>query len=640
MCGILGEFGKSILDRTEFYKLNNLSKKRGPDMDGYWTDNSVCQLGFNRLSILDLSDKGNQPMVSQNGEWVMIMNGEVYNFPEIRKMLGKSKTDFISQTDTEVVLAAFEAWGIEKTLEIINGIFAIALYERDNNQIHLIRDFAGVKPLYFGIMNNCLVFASQYDQIFYHPIFKNNLIPNKESLTDFVRMGYIPAPNAFFNNTFQVRPGEIVTINQKMDINKKNYYSFPEPTSEYKETNFEAVEKLDYILSEVVRSQLVSDVSVGAFLSGGIDSPLICNYINKQSPQLETFTIGTVDLEYDETTAALGYADFLNVKNHLYTYTDRDLVRDINDHFKAYSEPFGNYSSLPSFQVCKNAKSKFTVVLGGDGGDEIFWGYPRFNWFTSHRYWFNINKTLRILFSSIIRKLGASVSYGIYANSIQEWVLGHHSQINYEILEKILPENKNSNDLLNLYDCTIELKDRKEILHWLRENEFYGHLQRVLLKIDRASMYHGLEVRVPFVDKKILEFSAIIEPELASRHQEPKYMLKQLMKKKYPLDIIQMNKKGFSFNLGNSLKTILKDEVKDLLLGRDPYPHNTFNRKELNNEPLQKFSIVSDPNKKSESPQKAAKNYSPTTKRELPQKAAKNYGPVTIRYDKGAHHLF
>jgi len=582
MCGIFGEFGYSLLNKNQFNSLNALSWSRGPDMSGYWSDHNNIQLGFNRLAILDPSEKGNQPMISQNGKWVIIMNGEVYNFPEIRNKLGKTKADFTSQTDTEVVLAAFETWGIEKTLEIVNGIFAIALYDRSNKKIHLIRDFAGVKPLYFGIMNNCTVFASQYDQIFNHPAFKENLIPKQESLTDFVRMGYIPAPNAFFNNTWQVRPGEIVTINQKMDINKEIYYSFPEPSSEYNETDSQAIEKLDFILSEVVRSQLISDVPIGAFLSGGIDSPLICNYIHQESPQLETFTIGSSDPEYDESNTAKDYSDSLGVTNHLYIYSNEDLVNDLDNHFKAYSEPFGDYSSLPSFQVCKNAKSKFTVVLGGDGGDEIFWGYPRFQRFTSHRSWFNFNIPSRMLLASICRKLGVNVSYGISANSVQEWALGHHSHNNFDILDKILPDNSNSNELLKIYDDTIKLKGRKDILHWLRRNEFYGHLQCVLLKMDRASMYHGLEVRVPFLDRKVLDFSSRIKPELASKHQISKYMLKKLMSNKYPNTIIQQEKKGFSFNLEHSLKTVLKDEVMALLVDRDPYPSNTFNREGLN----------------------------------------------------------
>ena len=367
MCGLFGEFSHSLLNKNQFLTLNALSQNRGPDMSGYWSDNYYCQLGFNRLSIIDVSKNGSQPMISQNGNWAIVMNGEIYNYPEIRKKLGKTTADFKSQTDTEVILAAFENWGIKKTLNIINGMYAIALYEKDNNRIHLIRDFAGVKPLYFGLMNNRVVFASQYDQIFKHPSIKENLIPKKESLTDFIRMGYIPAPNAFFKNTWQVQPGEIVTINKQMDVKKEIYYSFPQSISEYKETDNHAIEKLDCILSDVVKSQLVSDVSIGALLSGGIDSPLICNYIHKEAPELEAFSIGSYDSGYDESGAATNYSNFLGIKNHLYTYTDRDLVRDINDHFKAYSEPFGNYSSLPSFQVCKNAKSKFTVVLGGDG---------------------------------------------------------------------------------------------------------------------------------------------------------------------------------------------------------------------------------------------------------------------------------
>tara|TARA_B100001250_G_C19817562_1_gene799599 strand:+ start:12329 stop:14167 length:1839 start_codon:yes stop_codon:yes gene_type:complete len=580
MCGIFGEFSNTLIDREHFLKLNSLSRNRGPDMEGYWSDNTLCQLGFNRLSIIDLSRDGNQPMISSNKKWVMVMNGEVYNFQDIIEKLGKTNKDFKSSTDTEVVLAAFEIWGISKTLKNINGIYSIALYDIYNREIHLIRDIAGVKPLYYGLMNNCLVFASQYDQIFNHPNFKKQLIVKDSSLADFIRMGYITAPNAFFKHTWQVNPGEIVTINREMGIKKIQYYSYSEFQNIYKETDQKSIIKLDSILSKVVKNQLISDVPIGALLSGGIDSPLICNYISKENQNLEVFTIGSKDIQFDESKAALEYAKYLGAKTNLYNYSNKDIYRDLNNHFRAYSEPFGDYSSLLSFQVCKNVKSKFNVVLGGDGGDELFWGYPRFDRFISHRNWFKIPS--RNLLAAIIRKLGFQISYGISSKSIQEWAFIHHSQNNMEIINKILPGKVNSQDLIKIYNDKNKLQDRKEILFWLRKNEFYGHMQRVLLKMDRASMYHGLEYRVPFLDRKVLEFSKNIEPELSYKHRSPKYMLKDLMKKKYPQKIIQNEKKGFSFNLDYSLRNILKDEVMSLLVDQDPYPYNTFDRIELN----------------------------------------------------------
>jgi len=583
MCGIFGEFGHSLLNKETFLNINSLSKKRGPDMSGYWSDNNICQLGFNRLSILDLTKKGNQPMVSSNENWVMVMNGEVYNYPEIREKLGKSKGYYSSRTDSEVVLSAFEIWGVSKTLKNLNGIFAIGLYDKQNSRIHLIRDFAGVKPLYFGIYNNTLVFASQYDQIFTHPEIKKKLTPNHHSLTDFVRLGYIPSPNAFFKGTGQVDPGQVISFDRDCNITKYTYYYYTQSGVQYKETNNCAIKKLDKTLFGAVSRQLGSDVPVGSFLSGGIDSPLICNYINENNPDYETFTIGTLDADFDESSAAIDYANYLGVKNNLYQYTDAMLIKDLNNHFKAYSEPFGDYSSLPSYHVCKMAKTKFKVVLSGDGGDELFWGYPRFLRFATHFHWFNMKLPYREYLAFIIRKMGMNLSYGLSAESIQDWVFTVQSHNNIDIINKLLPGNSNSDKVKELYGPSIPITNQIELLHWLRNNEFYGHLQRVLLKMDRASMYHGLEVRVPFLDRNVLDYSQSIEPELNRKHKIPKYMLKHIMKKKYPQHIVQENKMGFDFNLYNALNGVLKDEVLELLVARDPYPKNTFNRIEMNN---------------------------------------------------------
>ena len=228
------------------------------------------------------------------------------------------------------------------------------------------------------------------------------------------------------------------------------------------------------------------------------------------------------------------------------------------------------------------ASSQFSVLLGGDGGDEVFWGYPRFLQFSSHFNWFKLPLFSRLPLAYMMRRLGKQISYGISVKTIQEWVLAHHSQNNILTIEKLLPGFKSSVNVDNLYSIGESIKNKKDLLTWLRKNEFYGHLQRVLLKIDRASMYHGLEVRVPFLDKDVLNFMLEVQPELNIKHLEPKIILKSLMKEKYPKNIIQKEKKGFSFNLENSLKSILKEEVLALLVDQDPYPRNTFNRIELN----------------------------------------------------------
>ena len=582
MCGIFGEFGNSLIGKKKFMELNALSKRRGPDMSGYWSDQKNCQIGFNRLAVLDTSRNGNQPMVSRNGKWVMAMNGEVYNYKDIRKLLGESTTDFNSKTDTEIVLRAFEKWGTKKTISNLNGIFAIALYDLENKVLYLIRDFAGVKPLYYGLIEDKIVFSSQYDQLFEHPSFCSNLATNPESLADYLRFGYISAPNAFFKRTYQLEPGQIMTINKTFEPQKYTYYHFLKNETTIKETDPISVIKLDELLAESVSRQLMSDVSTGAFLSGGIDSPLICNYISREKSNIETFTIGSLNSEIDESQFAKKYAEYLEVINHVHYYTNETFSQQMDEHFKAYSEPFGGFSSLPSFQVCKMAKTYFTVVLGGDGGDELFWGYPRFKRFTSHLSWFLFNPTIRKYGAGIGRLLGNKISYGVQSSSLESWVMDHHSHNKGAVVNALLPDIKNSDEVLSLFSIPKEVKNKSELLIWLRKNEFYGHLQRILMKMDRASMYHSLEFRVPFLDKNILDFSLSIAPELSIKHSSPKYLLKQIIHDKYPSNIINKKKMGFSIDIDIIMKAELRDEICDLLISRDPFPLNMFNRAVLN----------------------------------------------------------
>jgi asparagine synthase (glutamine-hydrolysing) len=578
MCGIFGEFGRVLSSKNQFMQLNELSFRRGPDMSGYWTNDEMCQLGFNRLSILDLSTNGNQPMISNNGNLVMIMNGEIYNYLDIKKMLDCKPDTFMSQTDAEVLLTAFKEWGINKTLEIINGIFAIALFDINKKSLHLIRDFAGVKPLYFGIKEKTMVFASQYDQIFGHPLFKDSKVPNENNLYDFIQFGYIQAPNAFFKNTWQVEPGQVISFDKNLEIYKRTFYEFSTKENNINEMDKSTICDIDINLKNTVSNQLMSDVPVGSFLSGGIDSPLITYYAKQSNPQIQSYTIGSHNSIFDESDIAAKYADFLNIKNHQHSYSNKTLINDIDGHFKAYSEPFGDYSSLPSFQICKMAKDYFSVILSGDGGDEIFWGYPRFLKYSGHFSWFKFGSMAKKIGGGFARKIGYNISYGIHLQDMGQWVMDGQSYNSSEILKGLIPHSTNSDFIKRFYQFPKHIRNRYELLTWLRWNEYYGHLQRILLKMDRASMYHSIEVRVPFLDKNILDYALKIKPELSINHKSPKYLLKQLMSQKYPMYSINNKKRGFSIDIDNSLRTILKDEIYDLLLSRDPYPANTFNR--------------------------------------------------------------
>jgi asparagine synthase (glutamine-hydrolysing) len=583
MCGFFGEFSRPGMSSPKeiFCGLNNLATNRGPDHEGYWTNSTTCQLGFRRLSIIDLSNEGNQPMHSPNGLWSVVFNGEIYNYKELQAEMEIDKYQLHSTSDTEILVNAIQRWGVHKTAAKLNGMYAIAAYEHEADQLHLIRDFAGIKPLFYAINENRLIFGSQYDQIYSHPEFSKKEI-SPVGLSEYVRFGYNPAPNCIFKNTYQLNPGEIITIDSSFGVRKDFYYQIGPGANLQDETSGGALSGFHQVFSNVVNRQLVSDVEIGTFLSGGIDSPLVTAHAASFRKNLKTFTIGFEDKNYNESEIAMEYAQSLKVQNSCTRYTPQLLYSQLDNHFKAFKEPFGDYSSLPSYQLSKDAKKNFTVVLTGDGGDELFWGYPRMLRMVQHRRWFGMPMPVRRLLAKMFREGGRSISYGIHYNSIGKWVLEHHSQNKSANLDLILPGHLISEDTQEMYTSPVEMKTVEEILQWLRWNEYYGHMQRVLVKVDRTTMFHSLEARVPFLDKETIQYALTLKPGLGTKHKEPKYLLKKDLENFIPSEIINRKKYGFGLPIDDWLRSSLKEEVMDLLVNSDPYPYNTFDRKELN----------------------------------------------------------
>jgi len=580
MCGIFGEFSDHLINKEEFIYLNDLNRYRGPDSTGYWSDESNCQLGFRRLAILDLSPAGNQPMVSDKGNFVITFNGEIYNYREIAKELNLDKNKLNSHSDTEVILNAFETWGVEKTAKKLNGMFAIALYHKPDRKIFLIRDFAGIKPLYYGCQDNTWVWGSQYDQVFKHPAFNRKNV-DFNAFCDYLRLGYVQAPLAFYENTYQVQPGEIVEFSTKSPVKKYFYYQIEETPFQFEENEERTITEFDAVFKDTVEHQLNSDVPTGVFLSGGIDSPLVSYVAKKIDADVESFSIGSTDKRFDESQYIKNYAHAMQLKNHLYVYDEATLKAQLNKHFSAYSEPFGDYSSLPSYLLCARSRDFFTVALAGDGGDELFYGYPRFLNTVEHFDWFKESKLERRVKAGVQRKFGKKISYGIHYDTIGKWVLEQHSHNKQNVLEDLVPGYKNSNEMLSFYDMDKTFSSKQECLQWLRRNEFYAHMQRVLIKMDRASMAHSLEVRVPFLDKNIIEFAMKIKPALGIDHKVPKIVLKKSLSKKVGPQNINMNKIGFGVQMDNWLRNDLKEEVYDHLFASDALMRDAFDNTKL-----------------------------------------------------------
>lgn len=513
MCGIIGFFYiNSKLSNNDIClikKLSELMVHRGPDDEGVWTDGERCILGFRRLAILDLSRNAHQPMTTYDGRYVIVYNGEVYNFQELRKELASKGIRFRSTGDTEVVLYALAHWGV-RALEKFNGMFALGFYDTVQKRLLLARDHAGIKPLYYMLTPHGLVFSSQYDQILAHP-WSQGLKVSPESLALYLRLGYIPAPYAFLKNTHMLEPGTWLEISSDGTVRQGRFFKFPK----YVEPELwgeKAYEAVDTVVTEAVQRHLVSDVPLGVFLSGGIDSPLVAAKVKAVSnKEVKAFTIGTDEDRFDESPDAIKYAQELGLEHIVEYVTSKDALNMLHDVIAATGEPFGDYSIFPTMIVTRLASREVKVILSGDGGDELFWGYVgRFGSviekakdFRQPYWWRSLRWGMKKLFN-----LGNG-HRNLRWFSIGDWYRAKHTRIPEQWLQRIFPDISPWPENFSLF--TYNDWEPNRTAQWLRWNEFVGHLTMVLLKVDRASMYHSLEVRVPLLDREVVDIATRVD---------------------------------------------------------------------------------------------------------------------------------
>ena len=510
MCGICGSLkfgGLSGEDKAAILKLTKLMERRGPDDEGFWSDDRNCTLGFRRLTILDLTPAGHQPMTTADGRYTLVYNGEAYNFPELRTELQQQGIKFCSTGDTEVVLQTLAMWG-EESLKRFNGMFALGFYDAVRRRLLLARDHAGIKPLYYLLGAKGVVFASQYDQIMAHP-WAEPLKVSRDAMALYVRLGYIPAPYAALESTHMLEPGTWLAVDVEGKAQGGRFFEFPlNPKPDLH--GEEAYEAVNEAVLRAVRRHLVSDVPLGAFLSGGIDSPLVAAKMKAvDSGPVRAFTIGTNGDALDESSDAAVYARELGVE-HLVEHVTPDFALELlDDVISACGEPFADYSVFPTMLVARLARRHVKVMLSGDGGDELFWGYPsRSDTLIKYAVAFGEPHWLRSLRWLSGRFFGNGISELRYP-SIGDSYLAKHSRISEGDLRKIFPRAPE-------WPADFELfrygeYDPDATAQWLRWNEFVSHLTMVLLKVDRASMHESLEVRVPLLDREVIDVAGRVD---------------------------------------------------------------------------------------------------------------------------------
>ncbi|MBS2099080.1 asparagine synthase (glutamine-hydrolyzing) [Carboxylicivirga linearis] len=570
MCRIIGEYrlAENLTEQSRFEELTQLSKNGGPDDTDFYRNERV-QLGFNRLAILDLSVAGRQPMCSNSGRYIIVFNGEVYNHLDLR-----AKTpdyQFRGSSDTETILSALEKWGLRKTVELLDGMFGLAIYDTLEDCLYLVRDFAGIKPIFYGYNRKGLVFASQYDQVSKHPWFINEEI-DQEVLSLYLKMQYVPAPLGLKKNTGQVLPGECISINSKGELNKWRYWELPDKVDNSIQHWNEAVEFVNEQLESTVRSQLMADVPLGAFLSGGIDSALVCYNASKNlNDQLSTYTIGSDSARHDETEDAKTVAQMLNTKGHYDRMNASSASNLMEEVFGVLSEPFADFSIIPTYLVSKHARSGLTVALSGDGGDELFYGYERFESISKNRSLANWPYLMRYMAYGGDKLLlgGKYLNSGVVVNKQAIAHMNLHARFEDEQLYGTFPEFKDTHFKngfgVYTYSNSTKLDD---LLNNMRKAEFYGMMQKTLLKVDRASMGVGLEVRVPFLSKVFIEASLKVNSVLSYGNGKRKHILKTVLKKNMPKYNFNTSKRGFTVPLGQWMREDLKDYMYDHLLSK------------------------------------------------------------------------
>ncbi len=556
-----------------------LLERRGPDDQGCWQDPAGrLFLGFRRLAVIDPSPAGHQPMVSGDGRSVIAFNGEIANFRELRHELEQEGTRFRSHGDTEVLLEALNRWGTA-AIPRLNGMFAFAWYDTRERRLVLARDHAGIKPLYYFVHpgGKGVAFASQYNALLHTPWGEPGPV-RLDVLRLYLRLHHIPPPYGLLANTYQLEPGHYLVIGPDGDLRKHCWWRLPEdPEPDLR--GEAAVEAVAGALDAAVRRQRVADVPLGVFLSGGVDSPLVTAVARRQTgSELKAFTIGSPGWWQDESEDAARYAAHLGVDHRLHPTSGEEAMAALQDVAQAQHEPFADFSVLPTLQVSRLARAEVTVALSGDGGDELFFGYERplsllrngsdFRWPWSAR---------ALLYLAGKHGLGSRRSSTIVARTPGHYYFDVNCRIKDEDLGLLAPGLEPLPEDFDLY-ASPRYRGPRALAGYSRRVEFYGQLQRGLKKVDMASMYHSLEVRVPLLDREVIETSLRIDPFDCMRNGSRKAVLRDLLAQHVPADVIPKPKRGFAVPLGDWLRGPLAPMVEETLLGGPLYPEGVLSR--------------------------------------------------------------
>jgi asparagine synthase (glutamine-hydrolysing) len=594
MCGFAGYFNLSYgapePKKQLIRAMTDTLIHRGPDDGGVWLDGATgIALGTRRLAIIDLSAAGHQPMVSSCERYVIAYNGEIYNAAELRSELEKTGLSFRGYSDTEVIVEGCARWGVEETAKRIIGMFAFALWDKREKRLFVVRDRLGIKPLYWTHTNDILIFGSELKALKAHEAFPTEI--DRNSVASYLRHNFIPAPHTIYRNVHKLEPGKILIADQSGEPRIKNYWSLEDvvqdgSTNVFSGSEADAVDQLDDLLRDAVHRRMVSDVPLGAFLSGGVDSSTVVALMQAQSESpVRTFSIGYAHEGFNEAHDAAAIARHLGTEHMELTATPQDARDVIPSLPTIYDEPFADSSQIPTYLVSRLTKQHVTVALSGDGGDELFGGYTRY--FSADKYeWllFDSPEFLRSGAAEALRSLSPG-SWDSVASLIPGKIRPVHVGEKIHKLADGLGGDRDSfyKRLISHWNNPEDLVAGAEEYRTVAWDEnlcdripdFIARMQYldtatylpddILTKVDRASMAVSLEVRVPLLDHRVAEFAWTLPRHMKVKNGTGKHLLRQLLRRYVPDDLIKRQKVGFGVPINEWLRGPLKEWAGDLL---------------------------------------------------------------------------
>ena len=589
MCGIIGAYisKSNDLDVEKFNIIRDKLSYRGPDSGGTFNKDNVF-LGHRRLSIIDL-DTGNQPMFDAKGEISIVFNGEIYNFLTIKEELKTLGVIFKTNSDTEVILEGYLAWGLEDCLKRLEGMYAFSIWDNQKKKLFVVRDKFGEKPLYYTQDENGVYFASELKAIVPF-IYKTKI--SKKALNLFFSLTYIPAPYTIYENVFKLEPGYFLEISDS-GVQEKQFYNLLEQFEEadkHKIQSYEEAKKqLRDLLFESVRLRMVSDVPLGAFLSGGIDSSIVSAIMSNVSEKpVNTFSIGFKEKAYDESERAKLVAGHIQSKHHVYFVDHNDLLGIVDETLSYFDEPFGDSSAIPSMIVAKKARENVTVVLTGDCADELFGGYEKY---LAKHYTDKYNaypKIARKAFESFVKFIPHANATNHTLRKMKKVITSASLQPD-EQYKQLCSLGYNVEEKSKLLKPNFAEDVSQHITKYFNERSgdelsktFYSDVKLVLegdmlTKVDRACMLNSLEARVPFLDSKIVDFSARLPHEFKISGTDKKKILKDTFADLLPEETLTFSKKGFGIPIRIWFQKELKEELLSLLSEDFLISQNIFN---------------------------------------------------------------